>query len=49
MLLKLGMSLAGLNNRDTACATYREVLVRYPNVADATRAKVTAEQRKINC
>jgi tol-pal system protein YbgF len=29
-LLKLGMSLAKLDNRETACATLREVLIRYP-------------------
>ena len=36
-LLKLGMSLAKLDNRDTACATLREVLIRYPGASAAVR------------
>ncbi|WP_419908803.1 tol-pal system protein YbgF [Hoeflea sp.] len=49
MLLKLGMSLAALDNRDTACATYREVLTRYPNASDAVRSKVAVEQSRMSC
>lgn len=49
MLLKLGMSLAALENRDTACATYREVLSRYPDVSAGVREKVEREQRNASC
>ncbi|MEM6461671.1 MAG: tol-pal system protein YbgF [Pseudomonadota bacterium] len=49
MLLKLGMSLAALDNRDTACATYREVLTRYPGSSDAVRSRVAVEQSRMSC
>ena len=49
MLLKLGMSLAALDNRDTACATYREVLTRYPQSSEAVRNKVAVEQSRMSC
>ncbi|MCY6379316.1 tol-pal system protein YbgF [Hoeflea prorocentri] len=49
MLLKLGMSLAALDNRDTACATYREVLTRYPNSSEAVKNKVAVEQSRMSC
>lgn len=48
-LLKLGMSLAKLDNRDTACATLREVLIRYPGASAAVRAKVSEEQKLASC
>lgn len=49
MLLKLGMSLAALDNRDTACATYREVLTRYPGSSEAVKNKVAVEQSRMSC
>ena len=49
MLLKLGMSLAALDNRDTACATYREVLTRYPGSSEAVKSKVAVEQSRMSC
>lgn len=49
MLLKLGMSLARLDNRETACATYREVLTRYPDVSPAVRERVLREQSAASC
>lgn len=49
MLLKLGMSLAALDNRDTACATYREVLTRYPQSTEAVKNKVAVEQSRMSC
>ena len=48
-LLKLGMSLAKLDNRETACATLREVLIRYPGASAAVRAKVSEEQQRASC
>ena len=49
MLLKLGMSLAALDNRETACATLREVNNRYPGASSAVKAKVTSEQSRLSC
>ena len=49
MLLKLGMSLAALDNRETACATLREVSKRYPDASKAVKTKVSSEQRRLSC
>lgn len=49
MLLKLGMSLAALDNRETACATLREVNKRYPSASKAVKAKVSSEQSRLSC
>ena len=49
MLLKLGMSLAALDNKETACATLREVGKRYPKASPAVKAKVTSEQSRLSC
>ncbi|TCQ21785.1 tol-pal system protein YbgF [Rhizobium sp. PP-CC-3G-465] len=49
MLLKLGMSLAALDNKETACATLREVGKRYPKASPAVKAKVTSEQGRLSC
>ena len=48
-LLGLGLSLAGLNQREVACATYAEVLKQYP--ADAARLgkRVATEQAAARC
>ncbi|EYR79443.1 tol-pal system protein YbgF [Shinella sp. 838] len=49
MLLKLGMSLAALDNRETACATLREVNKRYPDASKAVKTKVSSEQSRLSC
>ncbi|MBB6483943.1 tol-pal system protein YbgF [Rhizobium lusitanum] len=49
MLLKLGMSLAALDNKDTACATLREVGKRYPKASKAVTSKVASEQKRLAC
>ncbi|PLU00690.1 tol-pal system protein YbgF [Sinorhizobium medicae] len=49
MLLKLGMSLGALDNKETACATLREVGKRYPKASPAVKAKVTSEQSRFGC
>lgn len=49
MLLKLGMSLAALDNKDTACATLREVTKRYPSAPKAVLGKVATEQKRLSC
>lgn len=49
MLLKLAMSLAALDSRDTACATLREVVKAYPKASRAIIAKVASEQKRLAC
>ncbi|MBY3073256.1 tol-pal system protein YbgF [Rhizobium laguerreae] len=49
MLLKLGMSLAALDNNETACATLREVSKRYPKASRAVISKVASEQKRLSC
>ena len=49
MLLKLGMSLGALDNKETACATLREVNKRYPKASAAVKTKVTSEQSRFGC
>ena len=49
MLLKLGMSLAALDNKDTACATMREVSKRYPKASRAVITKTSSEMKRLAC
>lgn len=49
MLLKLAMSLAALDSRDTACATLREVAKAYPKASRAIITKVGKEQKRLSC
>jgi tol-pal system protein YbgF len=49
ILLKLGMSLAALGNKDTACATLREVNKRYPDASKAVQNKSASEQKRLAC
>jgi tol-pal system protein YbgF len=49
MLLKLGVSLKGLNQRDVACATFKEVGKRYPRASDALKQRLKQEQALTGC
>jgi tol-pal system protein YbgF len=49
MLLKLGVSLSALDNRDVACATFAQVSKKYPKAAPAVMERVAAEQAKSGC
>ncbi len=49
MLLKLAMSLAALDSKDTACATLREVTKTYPKASRAIVSKVASEQKRLAC
>ncbi|MDH6265736.1 tol-pal system protein YbgF [Rhizobium sp. SG_E_25_P2] len=49
MLLKLAMSLAALDSKDTACATLREVTKSYPKASRAVISKVASEQKRLAC
>lgn len=49
MLLKLGIALAAMNQRDVACATYSEISQRYPQVSDALKQRVEQERSFAGC
>lgn len=49
MLLKLAMSLAKLDSKDTACATLRQVSKAYPKASRAIITKVASEQKRLAC
>ena len=48
-LLKLGVSLAAMNQRDVACATLAEVSKRYPQASPAILDRAKQEQAKASC
>jgi tol-pal system protein YbgF len=49
MLLKLGVSLKALNQKDVACATFKEVGKRYPKASDALKQRLKQEQALAAC
>ena len=48
-LLALGLALAGLNQREVACATYAEVLKQYPEAEPRIGMRVRDEQAAARC
>ena len=48
-LLRLGQSLAALNEKEAACATFAEVARKYPNASASVRAGVSREQQRARC
>lgn len=48
-LLKLGLSLGSLGQGDAACATYSELLSKYPGAAAAVLNRARAEQKSAGC
>ncbi|WP_319532903.1 tol-pal system protein YbgF [uncultured Cohaesibacter sp.] len=49
MLLRTGMSLRQINERDAACATYEELLSKFPNASSGVKQKVRAEIQSAKC
>ena len=49
LLLKLGVSLAGAGEQDTACRTFFEVAKRYPAQPAAFTQRLTEEKQKAQC
>jgi len=49
MLLKLGISLVGLHQRDVACATFGEISKRYPDVSGALKARIKQVRAQASC
>lgn len=48
-LLKLGLSLNGLGERKAACATYDELLAKYPKSSKQVRDRASAEKSRARC
>jgi tol-pal system protein YbgF len=48
-LLKLGMSLAALGEKDAACATFGEVGRKYPDASAALMSRVNGEEDRAGC
>lgn len=48
-LMKLGVSLAGMEQRELACATLAEVPKKYPSLSNAVRKRVEVEQAAAKC
>jgi tol-pal system protein YbgF len=49
MMLKLGISLSAMDQRDVACATLAEVKNRYPNASAAVLERAKVEQARASC
>src|SRR5688572_32762846 len=49
MLLKLGVSLVGLDQKDVACATFSEIGKRYPDISGVLKERVKQEQALAAC
>lgn len=48
-LLRLGMSLKQLGEKEKACQTYAAVLVKYPRASNAVKQRVQTEQKNAGC
>ncbi|MTI06766.1 tol-pal system protein YbgF [Roseibium denhamense] len=48
-LLKLGVSLRGLGETDVACATFSELLNKFPNAAPAVLSQARDERSRAQC
>jgi len=48
-LLKLGVSLRGLGEAEAACATFSELLNKFPNAAPAVLTQARNERRRAQC
>ena len=48
-LLKLGVSLAGMQQRELACATYAKVKNKYPRMSNTLKKRVADEQKSAHC
>lgn len=48
-LLKLGMSLSALNQRDDACKTFSQLGSQFPTSAASLKRRADQERKKLNC
>lgn len=49
MLLKLGVALVAMNNRDLGCEMFAEVPARYPDISGALSKRLNAERAAASC
>jgi len=49
LLLKLGVSMAGVGERDVACRTFAQVQTNYPELTTAVAARLAAEKSSAQC
>ena len=49
LLLKLGVSLSGVGEREVACRTFAEIDKKYTNLTPAFLTRLTAERTKAEC
>ncbi|RAI26486.1 tol-pal system protein YbgF [Rhodoplanes elegans] len=47
--LRLGQSLAALNQKDMACASFAQVGARYPRASVNVKQAVEREQKRVHC
>jgi tol-pal system protein YbgF len=48
-LLRLGQSLAALDEKELACATFGEVVRKYPRASAGVKQSVEREQKRVRC
>jgi tol-pal system protein YbgF len=48
-LLRLGQSLAALNEKELACATFGEISRKYPTASLTVKQVVEREQKRVRC
>ncbi len=48
-LLKLGMSLGGMQKGEQACTTFDKLLTDFPNASDHIKRRVDAQRKKLGC
>ena len=48
-LLKLGMSLAAINKKTSACTTFKRLLKEFPKASRSIRSRGRAQRKKLRC
>jgi len=48
-LLKLGMSLAAINKKKSACATFKRLLKEFPKASRPVRSRARSRRKKLRC
>lgn len=48
-LLKLGMSLDRLGQKDAACSSYSELNTRFPNAPQSVKSRAQSERQRVGC
>jgi len=48
-LLRLGQSLAALNEKEAACATLAEIMRKYPRASAGVKQGIEREQKRVHC